>query len=140
MIMEKSIAKENEQSFQKSEPQEVDSLDQTPRRSDEGEGSRCVCIFKYLKNWRKKACESVGFMRQISVGMLYKTIQDVVDGFEGKTGACRDCTLPREDPKSEIIAWIGGHTTIGPVLQVKTTCRLDQCGIEIQMPSTTADG
>ena len=60
--------------------------------------------------------------------------------FEGKTAACREYTLPREDPGSEIIAWIGGHTKVGPVLQVKTTCRLDIYGIEIQVPLTSGDG
>ena len=32
------------------------------------------------------------------------------------------------------------HTKIGPVIQVKTTCRLDQYGIEVQVPSTSGDG
>ena len=36
------------------------------------------------------------------------------DGFEGKTGACS--TKLREDPSSEIIARIGGHTKLGPVV------------------------
>ena len=67
-------------------------------------------------------------------------VHDVDDGFEGKTRACRECTKPREDPGSEVIAWIGGHAKIGPVLQVKTTCCLDICGIDIQKPSTSGDG
>ena len=29
---------------------------------------------------------------------------------------------------------------IGPVIEVKTTCRLDQYGIEIQVPSASGDG
>ena len=69
-------------------------------------------------------------MRRVSIGMHYKTIHDVNDGFGGKTGACSECTLPREDPDSELIAWIGGHTNIGPVLQVRTICCFDQYGVE----------
>ena len=72
--------------------------------------------------------------------MYYKTVHDVDDGFEGITGACREDTLPREDPYSDLIAWIGGHTKLGPVLQVKTTCCFDQYGNEKQVPSTSGDG
>ena len=36
--------------------------------------------------------------------MHYKTIHDVDDGYEGKTGASRECTPLREDPDSEISA------------------------------------
>ena len=54
--------------------------------------------------------------------------------------ACREYSLPREDPGSEHIAWIGGHTKIGPVLQVTNASRFDIYGIEIQVPSTSGDG
>ena len=57
--------------------------------------------------------------------MHNETFHDVDDGIEGKTGACREFTPPREDPDSAIIACIGGHTKNGPVLQVKTTWLLD---------------
>ena len=103
------------------EPQDVDSLVQTPRRNEEAAGNR-VCVhlqrFEELANEVQitKACDSAGFMRTVSIGMSYKTGHDVDDGFEGKTGTCRVYTKPREDPDSEIIAWIGG-----PALHVKTT-------------------
>ena len=71
--------------------------------------------------------------------MHNKTIHNVNAGFEGKTGACTEYTKPREVPGPEIIAWIGGHTKIGSVLQVKTSCRLDIHGIEIQILSTSHD-
>ena len=72
--------------------------------------------------------------------MYCKTFHDVDDGFEGTTGACREDTLPRDNPDSELIAWMGGHTRIGPVLQVKVIRPLDRYGIEIQAPSTAKDG
>ena len=87
-----------------------------------------------------KACESAGFMRRVSIGMYYKTIHDVTDGFGGKTGACREYSLPHDHQDSDPTARIGGHTNIDPVLQVKTVCCLDQYGIEIQVPSTSGDG
>ena len=57
-----------------------------------------------------------------------------------KVGQKHADNLLREDPESETIAWIDGHTKIGPVLQVKTACSLDIYGIEIQIPSTSGDG
>ena len=48
--------------------------------------------------------------------------------------------MSRENPDSELLAWIGGQTRIGPVHQVKITCCLDLDGIEIQVPSTSGDG
>ena len=54
MIMEKSVAKENEQRLQKPEPQEVDSIVQTPRRNDEAVGNRLSVSLQILKNWRKR--------------------------------------------------------------------------------------
>ena len=72
--------------------------------------------------------------------MLYKDIHDVNDGFQGTTAACREHTLPREDPNSKITVWFEGHTKIGPVLQVQTRRCLDVHGIEIRIPSTLGDG
>ena len=62
------------------------------------------------------------------------------DGFEGSTRACREFSLSRDDPESEVKLWIHGRTRIGPVLQVKTTCYLDIYGVEIQISSTSGDG
>ena len=101
----------------------------------------CVSIKKDLKNCqvRRKVsqiCESAGFMRKVSIGQHFRTIQGVNDGFGGKTGSCREFTLPR-DQDSEPVGWISGRTRIGPVRQVETFCCLDQEGIEIQVPSTS---
>ena len=116
VIMENSVAKENEQLLQEPEPQEVISLVQT-----QGGMMRRLT----------KACESPWFKRRVSIGMHYKTVHDVNDGFEGTTAGC---------PNSKVTAWIDGHPKIGPVLHVNTTCCLGIYGIEIQIPSTTGDG
>ena len=34
------------------------------------------------------------------------------------TVACREYTLPRDDPASEPKGWIRGNTRIGPILEV----------------------
>ena len=49
-------------------------------------------------------------------------------------------TYKPERQGSKAKHWILGHTTIVPVLQVKTTCYLDIYGMEIQIPSTSGDG
>ena len=69
-----------------------------------------------------RVCEDAAFLRSLHVGMSYKTILDVDDGFG-------------EDPHSKVYATIPGQTTIGPVLQVHITRYLDISGIEIQIPS-----
>ena len=78
-------------------------------------------------------------MRKVSIGQYFPTIHDVDDGFGGKTGSCREKTLPRDHQDFEPIGWISGHTRIGPVRQVKITCYLDRYGIETEVPSTSRD-
>ena len=79
-------------------------------------------------------------MRKVSIGQYFKTCHDVDDEFESTTVACRECTLLRDHQDSELVAWVGGHTKIGPVLQVKVICCLDQYGFGKQAPSTSKDG
>ena len=74
------------------------------------------------------------------MGMRYKTIPDVNDGFGGRTPACREYTHPRETSKIQIYAAIPGNTLIGPGLQVHIVKCLDNYGIEIQIDSTVTQG
>ena len=106
MIMEKSVAKDNNQLSQKLEPQEVDSLVQSPRRNGGAAGHRLRVSLRQLEELEKE----VQLIRRVSVGMHYKTGHNVNDGFEGSTGACREYTLSRDDPESEVQLWIKGHT------------------------------
>ena len=68
-----SVAKVNDQSSQKLEPQEVDSSVQTPRRNDHAAGDRLRSRhirFEELSNAIQitKACKFAGFMRRVSIG------------------------------------------------------------------------
>ena len=58
----------------------------------------------------------------------------------GKTGSCREQTLPLDHQDSKLVGWIRGHTRIGPVREVRVICCVDQCGIEIQVSSTSRNG
>ena len=102
MIMQKSVAKGNNQLSQTLEPQEVDSLVQTPRRNDGAAGHRLRVYLRKFEELEKefrsaKIFESAGFKRRVSGGIHHKTIHDVNDGFEGSTRACRECTFSRDD-------------------------------------------
>ena len=66
-----------------------------------------------------KVCEDASSWKRVSIGMSYKTIPDVDDGFGDKTPACRGYTLHRANSDSRICATIPGQTIIGPVLQVQ---------------------
>ena len=143
--MEKSAAKENEQILEKPEPQEVASSGANTRRNEEAVENRlreCVQRYDNLEEAVQftRLCQATTFARKNSIGWIYKTIHDANDGFDGGASACKEHTLPREDPNSRISAMFLGQTTTGPVLQVYFSRCLDVSGIEIQIPSTTVDG
>ena len=87
--------------------QEVNSMVQTPRSNDGASGNRLreqLQIFETLRE-RNPIYESLWRCSiRVSIGMSFKTIPDVDDGCGHRTSACRDYTLPREDPNSRIYA------------------------------------
>ena len=87
-----------------------------------------------------QTCEIAGFVRKVSPAQCFRTIHDIDDGFGEKTGACKEYTQPRDHENSEPVGWIRGFAKIGSVIQVRATCYLDHCGIEIQVTSTLKNG
>ena len=53
--------------------------------------------------------------------------------------ACREYTLPRDDPASQAKGWIQGNMRIGPVLEVTTSFQHFKYGIEIRSWSVNQD-
>ena len=53
--------------------------------------------------------------------------------------ACREYTLPRDDPASQPKGWIQGNMRIGLVLEVTTSFQHFKYGIEIRMGSVNQD-
>ena len=53
--------------------------------------------------------------------------------------ACREYTLPRDDPASQPKGWIQGNMRIGPVLEVTTSFQHFKYGIEIRISSVGQD-
>ena len=55
------------------------------------------------------------------------------------TVACREYTLPRDDPASEPKGWIRGNTRIGPILEVTTSFQHFKFGVEVRIQSVNED-
>ena len=53
--------------------------------------------------------------------------------------ACREHTLPRDDPASQPKGWIQGNIRIGPVLEVTTSFQHFKYEIEIRIGSVNQD-
>ena len=114
--VEKLIAKMNEQLNRKVAPEEANTLVQVLETNFQASRNRLSDHkFENLSKEIKVSltCELVGFMRKVSHGQSFRTNHDIDDGFEGKTGACRENLEP--------VGWIRGHTKIGPVSQARAT-------------------
>ena len=65
-------------------------------------------------------CMEAGFMRNVEVGRYFMT-KDTGDFRQFRSVACREYTLPRDDPASQPKGWIQGNMRIGLVLEVTTS-------------------
>ena len=90
------------------------------------------------ENKVSKFCKEAGFMRVVEVGLYFAT-KDTGDFRQLYSVACREYTLPRDDPASEAKGWIQGNMRIGPVLEVTTSFRHFKYGIEIRIKSVNQD-
>ena len=83
-------------------------------------------------------CKEAGFMRVVEVGQYFVT-KDTGSLRQFRSVACREYTLPRDDPASEAKGWIQGNMRIGPVLEVTTSFQHFKYGIEIRIWSVNQD-
>ena len=77
-------------------------------------------------------------MRIVEVGQYFVT-KDTGDFRQFRSVACREYTLPRDDPASQPKGWIQGNMRIGPVLEVTTSFQNFKYGIEIRIWSVGQD-
>ena len=77
-------------------------------------------------------CMEAGFMRIVEVGQYFMT-KDIGDLRHFRSVACREYTLPRDDPASQPKGWIQGNMRIGPVLEVTTSSQNFKYGIEARI-------
>ena len=83
-------------------------------------------------------CKEAGFMRVVEVGQHLVT-KNTGNLRQFRSVACREYTLPRDDPASEAKGWIQGNMRIGPVLEVTTNFQHFKYGIEIRIWSVNQD-
>ena len=77
-------------------------------------------------------------MRIVEVGQFFMT-KDTGDFRQFRSVACREYTLPRDDPSSQPKGWIQGNMRIGLVLEVTTSFQNYKHGIEIRIWSVGQD-
>ena len=77
-------------------------------------------------------------MRVVEVGQYFVT-KDTGNLRQFRSVACREYTLPRDDPASEAKGWIQGNMRIGPELEVTTSFKHFKYGIEIRIWSVNQD-
>ena len=76
-------------------------------------------------------------MSVVEVGQYFVTRN--ASEFLLKSVACREYTLPRDDPVSEAKGWIRGNTRIGPILEVMTIFQHFKFGVEVRIKSVNKD-
>ena len=69
------------------------------------------------ENKVSKFCKEAGFLRVVEVGQCFVR-RDTGDLRQFQSVACREYTLPRDDPASQAKGWIQGDVRIGLVLEV----------------------
>ena len=74
-----------------------------------------------------KFCKGAGLMSGVEVGQYFVTRN--ASEFLLRTVACREYTLPRDDPASQPKGWIQGNTRIGPILEVTTSFQHFKFGV-----------
>ena len=79
-----------------------------------------------------------GFFRVVEVEQYFMT-KDSGDFRQFRSVACREYTLPRDDPASQPKGWIQGNMRIGPVSEVTTSSQYGKHGIEIRIWSVGQD-
>ena len=90
------------------------------------------------ENRVSKFCKEAGFMRVVEFGQ-YSVTKDPGDFRQFHSVACREYTLPRDDPAFQPKGWIQGNMRIGPVLEVTTSFQHFKYGIEIRIESVNQD-
>ena len=83
-------------------------------------------------------CMEAGFVHVVEVGQCFMT-RDTGDLRQFRSVACREYTLPRDDPASQAKGWIQGNMRIGLVLEVTTSFQHFKYGIEIRIWSVNQD-
>ena len=85
-----------------------------------------------------KFCMDAGFLSVVENGQYFMT-KDTAHLTQFHAVACREYTLPREEPASQPKGWIHGNSKIGPVLEVATSYLHGKYGVEVRIWSLSRD-
>ena len=80
-------------------------------------------------------CEKSHFQHRVTAGKKYETRPHGDDGWRTITPLCGKYRCSRAFPESCVLAAIPERTTIGPVIEVRIVKVLQECAIEISIPS-----
>ena len=86
----------------------------------------------------RKFCMDAGFLNVVEIGQCFMT-QDTTEFSQFHAVACREYTLPREEPASQPRGWIQGNTKIGPVSEVAASYLHGKHGVEVRIMSLSRD-
>ena len=89
------------------------------------------------ENRLSKFCKEAGFMSVVEVGQYFVTRN--ASEFLLRSVACREYTIPRDDPASEPKGWIQRNTRIGRILEVTTSFQHFKFGVEVRIQSMKED-
>ena len=78
-----------------------------------------------------KICMDAGFLNVVENGQYFMT-KDTADLSQFHAVACREYTLPREEPASQPKGWIQGNTKIWPASEIATSYLCGKYGVEDQ--------
>ena len=79
-----------------------------------------------------------GFLNVVEIGQNLMA-NDTAEFSQFHAVACREYTLPREEPASQPKGWIQGNPKVGPVLEVATCCLHGEYGVEIRISTVNRD-
>ena len=93
-----------------------------------GERTEKLTLQDKLRNF----CMDTGFLNVVEIGQYFR-MKDTADLSQFHAVACREYTLPTEEPASQAKGWIRGKTKIGPVWEVATSYLHGKYGVEIRI-------
>ena len=90
------------------------------------------------ENRISKFCKEAGLMSVVEARQYFLT-KETSDFRQFSSVACREYTLPRDDPAPQPKGWIQRNMRIGPELEVTTSFQHFKYGIEIRTESANKD-
>ena len=124
-------------------PSKLMTTNKPPRTDENVQGNLLLDYEQIFANFPyylqlTKLSSNVGVTKTVARRQYFTTLDDAE--LENLGGSCREHTLLRSDPLSEVKGWVRGNTKIGPALEVAVTHHQGHYGIETMIQSLIGDG